>query len=442
MSERRGLALQPGDVLSGRYRLKRILGTGAMGAIWEARNEATERDFAIKLLHPVIARDPLMVQRFLQEAKAAGSLRHRSIIEVYDMGQIEPARAGGEVVPYMVMELLDGESLEERVQRENTLPLATALAVARACAEALGAAHAGGIIHRDLKPANVFLHRTDDGTIVPKLLDFGISKLTDPERDAGLTRSGMVMGSPSFMSPEQCRADAALDARSDIWSLGIILYRCLAGRLPFRSERLELIVNEIAHTEPVPLEQIASVPPAVAAIVRRCLEKDKERRFESAVALAEALRSAEAQSSSGGGIISRIISSSDLGAAVPSAPSVPDLPSERPRRLARWIVAAAVFVTTTVVALALVSRARGTNDAPPPPPSVILTPPPAVSATEVTPVSAIVPGPALPSPSPPTATVHSAAPRTAPTPRVVPRAAHSTPSAAPTATDPVRRPGF
>ncbi|HEY2364878.1 MAG TPA: serine/threonine-protein kinase, partial [Polyangiaceae bacterium] len=277
------LALQPGDVLAGRYRLRRILGTGGMGAIWEAYNEATDRGFAIKLLHPTAARDPIIMQRFLQEAKAAGRLRHPAIIEVYDMGTESN-------VPYMVMELLTGESLEERLRREGKLPVETALRFVKACAEGLVVAHAQGIVHRDLKPGNIFLHVSSaNADPVPKILDFGISKVTDPDRDIGLTISGVILGTPSYMSPEQYRADEHLDGRSDIWSLGVVLCKCLTGQSPFASRRFEEIAVEVVRAERLDLAKVtADLPANVATIIERCLEKDRDKRFSSAHELAEA----------------------------------------------------------------------------------------------------------------------------------------------------------
>ncbi len=269
-----------------------------MGVVWSARNESTDRDFALKLMLPEAAANARRVERFLKEAKAAGRLRHRSIVEVYDLGVIGEPGFGD--APYLVMELLDGEPLDLVLRRLGKLPAGTALRLVAEVARALEVAHRSGIVHRDLKPANLFLHRSLEGGFVPKVLDFGISKLIGRDDDDGVrvapevsgevTLVGTVVGSPAYMSPEQSAGEPDVDGRSDIWSLGVILYRSLSGALPFAGQRFEDLAREIHRKAPRPLgELVAGLPREVEALVHQCLAKDRAHRFQSARLLGDAL---------------------------------------------------------------------------------------------------------------------------------------------------------
>ena len=281
-----------GELIGARYRLRRLIGAGGMGAVWLVRNEATERDVAIKFMLPELAKTPGQLQRFFQEAKALGRVRHRAIVEIYDLGRIEQLadaaqepRAG---TPYLVMELLDGEPLDVVLRRLRRLPLRAALELVMEIARGLQAAHTSWIVHRDLKPANIFLHRDRDGAVAPKILDFGVSKLLQ----AGVshdTTSGVVVGSPGYMSPEQAAGDGDIDARSDVWSLGAILYRCLTGKEAFREANYNATMLAIVMSEPAPLQSLVDIPDDVAAIVNRCMQKSREDRYETADALADAI---------------------------------------------------------------------------------------------------------------------------------------------------------
>jgi len=286
---------QPGDLIGGRYRLMRIIGAGAMGTVWSARNESTDRDFALKLMLPDAAKNSMALQRFFQEAKASGRLRHRSIVEVYDLGRIEQTpgkendpRAG---TPYLVMELLEGEPLDSVLRRRKTLKMGTALRLVRDVARALDVAHKQRIVHRDLKPANIYLHKTLEGTIVPKVLDFGISKLVGPTNfDAVATSIGTVLGSPAYMSPEQAAGETDVDGRSDVWSLGVILYKCMCGTVPFSAANYNALMMAIARNTHPPLgERVDGLPAEVETLVDRCLSKERVGRFDSAKAFADEL---------------------------------------------------------------------------------------------------------------------------------------------------------
>jgi eukaryotic-like serine/threonine-protein kinase len=281
-------SFQPGDVIGGRYRLVRVMGAGAMGVVWSARNESTERDFAIKLMLPEAAKDPARFQRFFKEAKLAGRLRHRCVVEVYDLGRIESGPMTG--APYLVMELLEGEAFDALLRRLGKLPAGTALRIASEVARGLAVAHAQGVVHRDLKPANIFLHRTLEGRTVPKILDFGISKLiARADFDPQETTIGTILGSPAYMSPEQTSGED-LDARADIWSLGVLLYKALSGALPFAGANFTTLMLAINTGSPILLEdRVPGLPAELCALVHKCLSRRRGDRFATAGALADAM---------------------------------------------------------------------------------------------------------------------------------------------------------
>jgi serine/threonine-protein kinase len=248
-----------------------------MGAVYLAEHPAIGRRVAVKVLHPNYTRDPQLLGRFLNEARAANAIRHPNIIEILDSGVI----ADG--TPFLVMELLEGESLGTRLRREGALPIATALELAYQTASALGAAHAKGIVHRDLKPDNLFLvadpHEPDRQRI--KVLDFGIAKLQQgSSSDSVKTRTGTLMGTPIYMSPEQCRGTKAIDHRSDIYSLAVILYEMLVGHPPFVSEGFGELVNMHLNMAPQPMrDERPEIPTAVDALVLKMLAKNPDERY-------------------------------------------------------------------------------------------------------------------------------------------------------------------
>lgn len=272
--------MTPGTTIGDKYRLVREIGDGSMGTVWAALNTVTHREVAIKLL-PRPTED--LRQRLLREARACGKLRHRNIIDLYDVGLTDRGE------PFLVMQLLDGETLASRLLREQSIDPYEAVRIARDVARALSAAHGADIIHRDLKPANIFLHHEEgEYDTVVKVLDFGISKnLADV--DGVRTAPGSVLGSPAYMSPEQVRVDPAIDSRTDVWSLGVVLFEMLAGTRPFVGS-IQQVLKQVMTSDPPALTDFnAHVDPALAAIVARCLDRDREQRMPSAAELADAL---------------------------------------------------------------------------------------------------------------------------------------------------------
>jgi len=278
--------VQPGDMISERYRLVRLLDVGGMGEVWAARNVLTQKNFAVKFLLPELAERPDALERFIREAETAGSLEHPSIVDVFDVAQGEDGR------PYIVMELLAGESLEGRVERAGTITSFEAAAFLAQIADALDVAHRAGVVHRDLSAANIFLVRDPDGgRPVPKILDFGVSKTLGPkESDRTQTGNGAVLGCPEFMSPEQARGAESVDARTDVWSIGVVLYHALTGTAPFRAKNYNAMMVAILTRPHRPLLEVApSVDSELALLVEACLVKDRARRIQTAREVADRL---------------------------------------------------------------------------------------------------------------------------------------------------------
>ncbi|MBN1771746.1 MAG: serine/threonine protein kinase [Deltaproteobacteria bacterium] len=272
-------------VLDGKYRLERLLGEGGMGSVHEARHQLIGRACAVKLLRPEIAHDVQAVQRFLREARAAAAIGHRGIVDVYDVGVSPQGR------PYLVMELLRGESLGQRLHGGRRLEAAAAAEILVQVLDALAYAHRAGIVHRDLKPDNLFLVPERGGSESVKILDFGVSRMQRPDvPDEALTRSGMVLGTPHYMAPEQAAGATDIDHRIDLYAVGVILYRCLTGRLPFSGDNYNQLILRIA-TVPFPRarEVEPSIPEELEAVILRATERERERRYPDADAMLRAL---------------------------------------------------------------------------------------------------------------------------------------------------------
>ncbi len=276
----------PGQIIAGKYEVERVLGVGGMGVVLAARHLQLPQRVAIKFMRVEAARDPNAVERFLREARAAVALSSEHVTRVLDVGTL----ATGE--PYMVMEYLDGIDLSQVISQRGPMPVAEAVgSVLQAC-EAIAEAHAMGIVHRDLKPANLFLGNLRDGTTTVKVLDFGISKVSDfnSSANSNLTASGLVMGSPGYMSPEQVRSAKGVDARTDIWALGVILYELTTGVRPFEGETMGELLALIVSETPVSVRQHRpEIPEGLATVIAQCLERRVDRRIQDVGELASKL---------------------------------------------------------------------------------------------------------------------------------------------------------
>ena len=277
-------AAETGALLDGRYRIVRLLGEGGMGAVYLASHVGLGRDVAIKFLHAELVSRDEVVGRFYREAQAAAAIRHKNIIEVFDVG-VSPQ---GE--PFLVMEYLEGESLAGLLKRAGPLNLGTACAVMEPVLQALQAAHRKGIIHRDLKPDNIFLAYQQGEPPVVKIIDFGISKFAQGEFDKWRTKTGSVMGTPAYMSPEQARGSAGLDHRTDIYSMGTILFEMLTGALPFAGSNFAEYLSAMLIDDPrAPQSVCAGFPAEAEPLVRKALAKNPDQRFQNAAEMLEAL---------------------------------------------------------------------------------------------------------------------------------------------------------
>ena len=280
------VAPAPGSILAGKYRVDRTLGLGGMGVVVAATHVQLDQPVAMKFLLPSMLTIPEAAPRFLREARAAVKIQSEHVARVIDVGTLE----GGE--PYMVMELLKGHDLAEVLRRRGPLPVGEAVRYVLEACDAIAEAHAYGIVHRDLKPSNLFLAERNDGSSTVKVLDFGISKVNvvGGAEDAALTRTATMMGSPLYMSPEQMRSARDVDPRTDIWSLGCILYELLSGRAPFLGDTIPEICMAILETTPQPFSVYrADVPPRLEAVTLRCLARQAAHRVPNVAELARIL---------------------------------------------------------------------------------------------------------------------------------------------------------
>lgn len=265
----------------GNYRILRVLGEGGMGLVFEAEDSHLARRVALKVLRPELAANTMFRDRFVQEARSAAAIPHDHIITIFQVGQDNN-------IPYLAMEFLHGESLEDRLKREPKLSSAETIRIGRQTALGLAAAHARGLIHRDIKPANLWLESAADATNTRvKILDFGLARAAGGESQ--LTSTGLIVGTPSYMSPEQARGQT-LDPRSDLFSLGSVLYRMLSGRLPFAGTDALSVLTALAVDQPPALDELApDASPGLARLVHRLLSKDRDARPASATQVAELL---------------------------------------------------------------------------------------------------------------------------------------------------------
>jgi serine/threonine protein kinase len=275
--------VRPGEIVGGKYRVDRTLGSGGMGIVVAATQIELDRPVALKFLLPKVLERPGLVTRFSREARAAAKLESEHVARVLDVGTLE----GG--APYIVMEYLEGQDLASLVASRGALPCDQAVGYLLEACEALAEAHALGIVHRDLKPGNLFLANRTSGAPVVKVLDFGLSKFASPGEE-NVTSESSILGSPLYMSPEQLMSARTADVRSDIWSLGVVLYELVTAHSPFQYERIAGLVAAILQKSPHPMDEWRpDVPRGLQAVVGRCLEKDPAQRFASVAQLATAL---------------------------------------------------------------------------------------------------------------------------------------------------------
>ena len=289
--------MKVGDVIDGKYELVRLIGEGGMGSVWEAWHvRIRSKRAAVKVLHSDLATNPELIARFEREAEAAAAIGHDGIIDVYDLGR------GPDGAPFLVMEFLEGRSLAGELNDDEATgisePLSMDLSVFVACSTllALSAAHEAGIVHRDLKPDNIFLVETGSARPKVKLLDFGIARIIEPSDDRRqntLTKTGAVMGTPFFMSPEQALGyKKKIDQRTDIWATGVILYKCVTGQYPFEGANYNQVMAQIIseHEPADPSVLNPDVPAVLEAIIARALCKDADQRYQTAAEMLDDLR--------------------------------------------------------------------------------------------------------------------------------------------------------
>jgi len=276
--------VQVGDLVAGKYRVERELGKGGMGIVVAAMHEQLEQRVALKFLLPEVVSRPEIVKRFIREARASVRIHSEHVARVLDVGTLESG------VPFMVMEYLQGEDLSQVLLQTGPLPVQDAVGYVLEACEAVAEAHSLGMVHRDLKPANMFLARRPSGKPAVKVLDFGISKIPSTGADHVVTKTATVMGSPGYMSPEQMMSSDKVDVRSDIWSLGVVLYELLGQRLPFPGNTMPELIAAILQKAPEPLSIVRSdIPVGLAAVLDRCLQKEPGARYANVAELARAL---------------------------------------------------------------------------------------------------------------------------------------------------------
>lgn len=398
---------RPGTVVDGRYELQTVVGVGTMGAVVAARHRMLDRRVAIKFLRPERAGDPTALERFHQEASAASRIRSDHVVRVHDVGVTERG------IPFMAMELLEGVDLEALAAR-GPLALPLAADCILQAAEALAEAHVAGVVHRDIKPSNLFLTERPDGSVLLKVLDFGISKLA-PERggDPSLTATQAVIGSPAYMAPEQIRTSKYVTGKADVWALGIVLFEVLTTKLPFEGDTVGSVLAAVTMLPPASLRALRpDLPERVEAAVLACLEKDPAARatlgdlaaairpFASPLGVVSAERVARicggpaGAGHAGAGHSGAASSRAPAALAASSRPPAPRddrAPAPRTPHLGLFVVGAgllALLVMTIVVALPRGGPPRppeaeavvASQSAPPPAPSPSVSAPAAASS--------------------------------------------------------------
>jgi serine/threonine protein kinase len=370
----------------GNYRVTRKLGEGGMGEVYLGEHPLIGKKVAIKVLHDELSSKEEATSRFFQEAKSVNDIGHENIVDILDFGKAprDPAMGGGDEV-YLIMEYLEGESLASRRNR-GPLPYPELVHVMRQCASALAASHAKEIIHRDLKPENIFLVTHGGDSSFAKILDFGIAKLTGAGRVSQKTRVGLVIGTPAYMSPEQCEGKADVDARSDVYALGVVMYELLTGRVPYEGEGFrEVMVAHLTREAVRPTLIDPHIPPELEAIALHAIEKDRARRFQSMAELEAALTNPgehytryRPKPVSGERPPATLVLESPPMRATPMTPapaSQPSLEAMVPRRRAGVWMAAGAALCLGVVGVVAMRR----DDSPPVPSTPQIAPDPNIA---------------------------------------------------------------
>ena len=409
-----------GEVVGEKYRLVRLLGEGGMGTVYEARHDVIGRRFAVKFLHAELAGHPEILARFRREAQAAGSLENENIAAVTDFG------TSPDGAPYIVMEFLEGQDLAKVLAQSGPLPIQRAAHILIQVCRGLYAAHGRGIVHRDLKPENLLLQTRGDGGDLVKILDFGIAKLKSTEhRPEAATRTGITLGTPYYMPPEQARGQKELDERADIYALGVILFELLSGQKPHNGENYNAILYSILMQAAPRIETYRpDLPPELAALVHRAMAADAKERPQSVSELSEALapftgRSMTPPPTTDPGSTVFFPQGPQQRSASTRAPVALTPPTQSaytppPSRTGMWVGLGVALVGVLGATAFFVSRGPTPGPAvaattPLPAPTPVAAPPPVVTA-----VPEIAPAPALPfaSAEPPPPVI------AAPTPRV------------------------
>jgi eukaryotic-like serine/threonine-protein kinase len=344
-----------GQLVHDRYRILRKLGEGGMGAVYEGEHTLIQRRVAIKCLHTQFAANPEMVARFQREAMAANATRHPNIVEVTDMGRFEDGAI------FMVLEFLDGRDLGSLLNDERALPISRAVHILSQVCDALSAAHAANIVHRDLKPENIYLTTRGEDPDFVKVLDFGIAKFAETA-GGGITRAGTTVGTPHYMSPEQAIGEKELDRRADIYSLGVVLFNCLAGALPFDDESFPRLMMKVVYQQAPRLSEIVpGVPPELERLVDAMLAKNPGARPQSCREVKEALAPFRQVHDSLGANVARSVSVSavdsnmhTIPADAASASQVRVVVPMRAPGLAKWLLLAAGLLVVAVVLTATI----------------------------------------------------------------------------------------
>jgi serine/threonine-protein kinase len=394
------VALKVGAEVRGTYRVVRLIGRGGMGVVYEVSHARLHGRYALKLMNPEFAADQAALSRFRREAQVTSSLRHPNIVQVIDFDQTEDGR------PFLAMEFLDGPTLGDHLDAHGPLPLPAAIAILRQVADALEVAHKAGVVHRDLKPENVVLVPQDEGRFLVKLLDFGLSKMK--AASLHITGTAALLGTPTYMTPEQALGEVdKVDARTDQYALGTMAWEMLVGQPPFRGDSVHAVLYQIIHQAPPAARGLA---PGVERVLRRALAKDRDERFASVAAFAEALvRTADEN---------------------PSAPPVVR-EGERPRRRSPAMVLLAASAGLGLTALGLWGpwRERKRESPEPPPRPAVL---PAIAAppdAAVAKAPALTPDAAAKVAAPPPRERHPRARRPSPVPAMAPASAPPVPPA-------------